>query len=112
VEGSDDEPRFMMLELLREFGLEQLEASGEAETIRHRHASFFLALAEASLKSAEQVKWMDRMEHEHDNLRAALDWSTTAEDAGELCLRLAGTLGHFWEIHGHLARARAFVCHP
>ncbi len=106
VEGTDDEPRFVMLELLREFGLEQLEASGEGKTIRRRHASFFLVLAEASLESAEQVKWMDRMEYEHDNLRAALDWSKTAEDAGELCLRLAGTLGYFWEIHGHFSEGR------
>ncbi|HET9910276.1 MAG TPA: tetratricopeptide repeat protein, partial [Anaerolineales bacterium] len=106
VEGSEDEPRLVMLELLREFGLEQLKASGEGETIRRRHAGFFLALAEASLESAEQVKWMDRMEHEHDNLRAALDWTKTAEDAGELCLRLAGALGYFWEMRGHFSEGR------
>jgi tetratricopeptide (TPR) repeat protein len=109
VEGMEDEPRFVMLELLREFGLEQLEASGEGETIRRRHADFFLALAEraeASLESGEQVHWMDRMEYEHDNLRAALDWSRTAEAAGELCLRLAGTLGYFWEMHGYFSEGR------
>jgi predicted ATPase len=109
VEAANGEPRFVMLELLREFGLEQLEASGEQETIRHRHANFFLALAEqaeASLESGEQLEWMNRMEREHDNLRAALEWSKTAEDAGELCLRLAGTLGLFWEVRGYFSEGR------
>jgi len=109
VEGTDGEPRFVMLELLREFGLEQLEASGEQERIRYRHADFFLALAEqaeASLESTEQVQWMDRMEQEHDNLRAALEWSKTAEGAEEICLRLAGTLGYFWEVRGHFSEGR------
>ena len=109
VEGMEDEPRFVMLELLREFGLEQLEASGEQETIRHRHATFFLALAEqaeAKLESADQLDWINRMEQEHDNLRAALEWSKTAEGAGELCLRLAGTLGLFWETRGYFSEGR------
>ncbi len=98
-----------MLETLREFGLEQLEASGEQEMIRRRHANFFLALAEqaeASLESAEQVEWMNRMEQEHDNLRAALEWSKTAEGAAEICLRLAGTLGLFWEARGYFSEGR------
>src|SRR5574341_898469 len=109
VEGTDGEPRFVMLELLREFGLEQLEGSGEQEAIRGRHANFCLALAEgaeASLESAEQVQWMDRMEQEHDNLRAALEWSKTADGTGELCLRLAGALGSFWEVRGHFSEGR------
>jgi len=109
VEGPDGELRFVMLETLREFGLERLEASGEQETIRHRHANFFLSLAEqaeAKLESAEQVEWINQMEQEHDNLRAALEWSKTAEDAGELCLRLAGTLGLFWEARGYFSEGR------
>jgi tetratricopeptide (TPR) repeat protein len=109
VEDINGEPRFMMLELLREFGLEQLEASSEQETIRRRHADFFLALserAEASLEGEEQVQWMDRMEQEHDNLRAALEWSMTAEVTAEICLRLAGTLGYFWEMRGHFSEGR------
>jgi predicted ATPase/class 3 adenylate cyclase len=109
VEGSHGEPRFVMLELLREFGLEQLEASGEQETIRLRHARFYLALAEqaaAHLESAEQVEWINRLEQEHDNLRAALDWSKMAEGAGEICLRLASTLGLFWEARGYFSEGR------
>jgi predicted ATPase/class 3 adenylate cyclase len=109
TEGHNREPRFLMLGMLREFGLEQLEASGERERIRRCHAEFYLSLAEgaeASLERAEQIQWMDRMEQEHDNLRAALEWSKTAEGAGELCLRLAGTLGYFWEVRGHFSEGR------
>lgn len=109
VEDTNGEPRFMMLEVLREFGLEQLAASGEQELIQHRQATFFLALAEqaeASFESAAQVQWMNRMEQEHDNLRAALEWSKTAEGTGEIWLRLAGTLGLFWEARGHFSEGR------
>jgi predicted ATPase/class 3 adenylate cyclase len=109
VEGMEDEPRFVMLELLREFGLEQLESGGEQETVRRRHANFFLALAERAerkLESADQLEWINRMEQEHDNLRAALEWSKTAAGTGELCLRLAGTLGLFWEARGYFSEGR------
>jgi predicted ATPase/Tfp pilus assembly protein PilF len=109
VKGANGEPRYVMLEMLREFGLEQLEASGEQGAIRFRHANFFLALAEQAetrLESEEQIEWMNRMEQEHDNLRAALEWSKTAEGAGEICLRLAGTLGLFWEARGYFSEGR------
>jgi predicted ATPase len=109
VEGISDEPRFVMLELLREFGLEQLKASDEQEVTRHRHASFFLVLAEraeAKLESMDQLEWINRMEQEHDNLRAAFEWSKTADGAGNLCLRLAGALGLFWEARGYFSEGR------
>ncbi len=106
VEGANGDARFGMLELLREFGEEQLVASGEAEVIRHRHASFFLSLAEASLTGTEQVQSMNRLEQEHDNLRAALEWSRRAKDDGELCLRLASALGRFWEVRGYFSEGR------
>ena len=109
VEGTNSELRFMMLETLREFGLEQLEASGEQATIQHRHANFFLSIAEqteARLESAGQVEWINRMEQEHDNLRAALEWSKTADGTAETCLRLAGALGLFWEARGYYSEGR------
>lgn len=109
VEDVHGEPRFVMLELLREYGLEQLRARGEEETIRRRHAGFFLDLveqAEAGLEKGEQVRWMERMEQEHGNLRAAFEWSRSADAAQELCLRLAGALGHFWEVRGHFSEGR------
>jgi predicted ATPase/class 3 adenylate cyclase len=109
VEGTNSELRFMMLETLREFGSEQLEANGEQSTIRQRHANFFLSIAEqtkARLGSAGQVEWIDRMEQEHDNLRAALEWSKTADGAAETCLRLADALGLFWEVRGYYTEGR------
>src|SRR5215212_9630298 len=109
VEGISDEPRFVMLELLRDFGLDQLKASDEQEITQKRHANFFLALAEraeAKLESADQLDWINRMEQEHDNLRAALEWSKTASGTDELCLRLAGALGLFWEARGYFSEGR------
>lgn len=109
-EGKGGEPRFEMLETLREFGLEQLDTSGEQAVIRQRHANFFLSLAEpaeARLESAEQIEWLNQMEQEHDNLRAALEWSKTAEDKGQLTMRLASLLGVFWEARGHFSEGRA-----
>ncbi len=109
AEGINGEPRFLMLETLRDFGLEKLEASGEPDVIRRRHAEFFLSLAEqaeATLERAEQIEWMHRIEQEHDNLRAALEWSRVSEGAEELCLHLAGSLGLFWEVRGYFSEGR------
>jgi predicted ATPase/class 3 adenylate cyclase len=112
VEGLHGEPRFTMLETLREFGLEQLEASGEQEAVRRRHAGFFLAIAEqteARLGGAGQVEWINRMEQEHDNLRAALEWSKTSQGGAETCLRLASGLGLFWEARGYYREGRELL---
>jgi predicted ATPase/class 3 adenylate cyclase len=112
VEGAEGELRFMMLETLREFGLEQLEASGELAATQLRHADYFLSIAEqteAKLERAGQVEWINRMEQEHDNLRAALAWSKTAEDAAKTCLRLAGALGLFWEARGYYTEGRELL---
>jgi predicted ATPase/class 3 adenylate cyclase/Tfp pilus assembly protein PilF len=112
IDDAQGEPRFMMLELLHEFGLEQLAASGEQESIRLWHAQFFLLLAEqaeSKLESAEQLEWVNRMEQEHDNLRSALTWSMTADSGREICVRLATTLGLFWEVRGYFSEGRERV---
>ena len=109
VEDRNGQPRFIMLELLREFGQEQLEASGEQWAIRYRHADFFLRLSEQNnpkSEKPEQVQWMSRMVEEHDNLRAALEWSKTAKGAADICLRLANALGLFWEAIGFYTEGR------
>ena len=109
IDDLQGNPRFVMLGLLREFGLEQLAASGEQEGIRRWHATFYLLLAEqaeSKLESAEQLEWVDRMEQEHDNLRSALEWSRTAKNAWDICLRLASTLGLFWEVRGYFTEGR------
>jgi predicted ATPase/class 3 adenylate cyclase len=106
-EEQHDEPRFVMLETIREFGLERLAESGEAETIRRRHADVFLALvdrAEPYLTGADQKTWLDRLEHEHGNLRAALAWAIEHQE--EKALRLAAALWRFWQMRGHLREGR------
>jgi predicted ATPase/class 3 adenylate cyclase len=96
--------RFWMLETIREYAAERLEESGEADRLGHRHAEYFLALAEKAEPYAREVDpvWLDRLEQEADNLRAALDW-VEASGETQLVLRLAGALVDFWGTKGHLA---------
>jgi predicted ATPase len=107
---SDGEPRLLMLETIREYGLERLKASGEAESLRWRHASFFLAMAEETelkLRSTEQSTWRRRLEAEHDNLRAVLRWTLERQEA-EIGLRLAGALLIFWRYCNHPREGRSW----
>jgi predicted ATPase/class 3 adenylate cyclase len=103
--------RFGMLETIREFGVERLEAAGEAASTRDRHAVHFLEIAEAAephLRAVDQKRWLDQLEIEHDNLRAAL---RRAIDAGHarIGLRLVGSLWRFWHLHGHLSEGRRWA---
>jgi len=107
----DSEPRFVMLETIREYAVERLKASGEAETVHQRHAAYYLALAEAAasqLDGSESQRWLDRLDQEHDNLRAALRWSLT-HDATTAGLRLCIALYWFWEDHGHWGEGRRWT---
>jgi predicted ATPase len=102
------EERFWMLETIREFAIERLEASGEASELQRRHADYFLALAEEAepyLRGPDREEWADRLAGEHDNLRAALDWFE-ASAAGEEALRLAGALDEFWCAREHWPEGR------
>jgi predicted ATPase/DNA-binding SARP family transcriptional activator/DNA-binding CsgD family transcriptional regulator len=95
--------RYRLLEPVRQYALEKLEESGEAEAAKRAHAQHFLALAEEAhpeLIGPRDVEWADRLEAEHDNLRAALSWALEQREA-ELALRLAGALWRFWEARGH-----------
>jgi len=103
-EGVGREPRFVMLETIHEFAREKLRESGEAEEIRRLHAQYFVALAEeagAELKGQDQLGWLERLEEEHDNMRAALSWALERGEA-DLALRLASALWWFWYVRGHL----------
>ncbi len=102
-EQADEEQRLMMLETIREYGREQLAHSGEVEALRRAHAAYYLALAEeAELKliRAEQVQWLERLEQEHDNLRATLSWLLEWGEI-ETALRLGGAVWLFWVLHAH-----------
>ena len=106
-----DEPRFVMLETVREFGLERLAASGEEEQARRRHAAWCLDLAERAervILGPGQRASVERLEREHPNLREALAWSL-AHEAPEDGLRLAGSLFLFWFIEGHLAEGTRWL---
>ena len=106
--GDEAEPRFRLLDVIREYALEQLALQDEDE-VRARHAAYFLALAEAAeheLEHANQQEWLDRLELEHPNLRAALDFALASGD-DEGALRGAIGLRRFWLLRGHLAEGRA-----
>ena len=104
------EPRFTMLETIREFAVEQLVSAGEAEAARRAHASYFRDLAEQAepaLRGAGQPVWIARLEVELPNLRAVLDWSLDGGDV-ETGLRLAGALYWFWFLRNHVTEGRAW----
>lgn len=106
-----DEPRFGMLNTLREYAREKLAEKGEENSVRRRHADFFLALAEEGekhLRDADQVDWLEIFEREHDNMRGVLRWAAeTGENVIEL--RLAGALAKFWEFHAHLTEGQRWL---
>jgi predicted ATPase/DNA-binding CsgD family transcriptional regulator len=105
LEPLEGEPRFGLLETVREFGQEQLAASGEAAGLQALHAAYFLEMAEAAdahLIMPGQERWLARLAAELDNFRAALTWARQTEDS-TLGLRLATSLRRFWYLHGHYA---------
>jgi predicted ATPase len=113
VEESDGEPRFRLLQLMREYGWEQLVAHGEASLLRSRHADYYRALAEKAapeLEGPNQRLWLARLAQEHSNLRAALDWARETQSI-EYGLRLGSALYWFWKLHGHASEGRAWLEH-
>jgi predicted ATPase/class 3 adenylate cyclase len=113
TETPGGEVRFQMLETIREYAWERLRAEGEAEEVRGRHGRYFLAMAieaEPHLVGADQKRWLDRCEREHDNIRAALTWSVEASEI-EAGQEAAGALWRFWHQRGHLAEGRRKLEH-
>lgn len=105
------EPRFSMLHVIREYALEQMEVSGEAEALRRAHAASVLTLveqAEPYLTGPDVGTWLGRLEREHDNLRAALGWAREHGEA-ETGLRLVAAVLRFWMARGHLREGRAWA---
>ncbi len=99
-----DRERFWMLETIREFALERLHASGEADELRRRHAEFFLGLAEEAEPhlGGDPAKGLQLLDPDHDNVRAAFDRLEAAGD-GELLVRLVVSMSEYWALRGHLA---------
>ena len=107
----DGEPRLAMLETVREYATERLREAGEDALSAERHAAYFLALGErgeGQLRGPHQQRWLDRLEHEHHNIRAALRWFLARGD-GPSGVRLAGALVWFWFIRGHFGEGRAWL---
>ncbi len=118
AEQEGEEARLAMLETIREYGLEALTEQQELETTRAAYAAYYLQLAEEAdvwLWGSHLFVWLERLEREHDNLRAALVWSlepVQGEEAGqrnEVALRLGGALHRFWFSHGHFSEGRIFL---
>jgi predicted ATPase len=110
-EGLGGEPRFVMLETIHEYAREKLHKSGEAEELSGLHAAYFLAFAEEAepeLEGPDQVSWMERLEADHDNFRAALSWLLEVGQA-ESALRIGGALWRFWRVRGHLSEGRRWL---
>jgi predicted ATPase/class 3 adenylate cyclase len=111
IEPPGQPSRFSMLETIREFGHEQLEAAGDLELVLRRHAEHFLRLAvevEPHLTGEDQGAWLDRCDQEHANLRAALRWAVETGEAGR-AQAAAGALWRFWQQRGHLAEGRRWL---
>jgi predicted ATPase len=103
-EQEDGEPRFTLLEVVREFALEQLEASGQAGEVRRLHAEFYAGMAtaiEPELRAGRSVRLLETLEREHDNLRAAVEWGLGHQP--EVALRIVGAIYNFWFRRGYLS---------
>jgi predicted ATPase/class 3 adenylate cyclase len=116
TEGADGEPRVGMLETIREYALERLAEAGDTEEARRRHAEHYAAFADQAIQQLNgpaHLVGLDRLEAEHDNLRAALSWSleTRAADGERVAtgLRLVQALGPFWFRHGHVPEGRRWL---
>jgi non-specific serine/threonine protein kinase len=104
--------RYRLMETIRQYAHAKLAASGEADATRRQHAAYYLALVEtdgAEITARVQLRWLDRMELEHDNLRAVLDWCQIDPQGAEVGLRLAGRLVYFWYYHGYWVEARRWM---
>jgi predicted ATPase len=112
VEERNDEQRYRFMVMLLEYAQQRLRQTAEGEALQRRHAAYFVGLAveaEPELMKTEQKVWLERLNADYDNLRAALRW--TSANNIELGLRLAGALGRFWYIGGHLDEGRNWLEH-
>ena len=108
TEGAHGAMRFIMLETIREFGLQRLRESGEEDAVRRAHATYFRDFAESAephLTAPDQARWFDLIENDNDNYRQALSWAVERGEA-ELGLRTGAAMWRFWIVRGLLAEGR------
>ncbi len=109
--GFRGEPRYQMLETVREYALDRLEAAGERDIIEQRHAAHYLAFAEASsagLPGPHAAAWLERLERDRYNVRAALRWALNQGDASA-AMRMGASLWRFWEQRGYVTEGRSHL---
>ena len=112
TEDIADEPRFAMLETVREFALELLESSGEADALRARHADYYAPFAEAvepRLRSGARGPWLLRLKADYNNLRAALSWVVIERPDTAAALRLTGALPWYWYFAAQFSEGRGWI---
>lgn len=112
MDAQEERVRYRLLETVRQYGRDRLDESGETAAALKRHLDWCLQLAERAepeLIGANQTVWLDRLEVEHDNLRAALEWSGVDESCGDAGLRLAGALWWFWHVHGYFSEGLVWL---
>jgi len=110
--GTTTEPRFTMLETIREYGRDQIDAHGEITLLRRHHADHFLELVEVAsphLTGPEQITWLRRLKSEADNLRAVFAWCQEQQDPDQIGLRLAGLLDFYWYFAGFMSEGRRWL---
>lgn len=110
AEISDLTTRYRLLETIRKYAQERLEESGEIYSIADKHATYFTRMVEQSyteIWGKNQAFWIEWLETEHDNLRAAMDWMAQEENALEIYLHLAGSLWRFWSVRGYISEGRS-----
>jgi predicted ATPase/DNA-binding SARP family transcriptional activator len=113
TDGSEEaEARYRLLETVRQYSLEKLEVAGEMAAVRDRHLAWHTALGEEAvvhLRGHAQLLWLDRLEREHDNLRAALQWSVADPRRSVAALRLAGAIWPLWALRGYAREGRRWL---
>jgi predicted ATPase/DNA-binding CsgD family transcriptional regulator len=108
VTERSEETRYRLLETVRQYAIERQAQSSEDEALHRIHAEYYLSLAEGAeteLKGARQAEWLDRLEGEHENLRAAIQWALEGEET-EMALRMTASAAHMWYPRGYLNEGR------
>jgi predicted ATPase/class 3 adenylate cyclase len=112
VERTEYEAIYSLLDTVRQYSRDRLLESGEIQRLSRRHLDYFLELAERAvpeLHGSDQVRWLDRLDRNHENFRAALTWCQADLEGAELGLRLAAALSRFWYVRGYFEEGRSWL---